>query len=271
MSLTILFDSMGAQVQIQEVTGNRLTTWVNSLTGLGYTVAYSDPNQPLDAQLDGIDVLVSTTRQLIVSTGIDLGYPPGDIAFLQTWISGGGNLLQFTNHSAFGWGGGAYWPLNEIQLASALGIPLVFAAFAPTSNSPVVPTGCAGSLQTLSMSPNPNAPSTIINGVSTVQAWDSGGIVNPGLNVQPGSQVSGGTVLIPLPAGGNCTDLSGLGYDSSQCAFAVLYNVGSGNVIVLGHSGIACNAGTCVPSPGQIGFADNLTFLNNCMAYFAAN
>jgi hypothetical protein len=38
-------------------------------------------------------------------------------------------------------------------------------------------------------------------------------------------------------------------------------------VIVLGHSGIAGNAGTPSPSPGQIGFADNQTLLNNCIAF----
>jgi len=43
-----------------------------------------------------------------------------------------------------------------------------------------------------------------------------------------------------------------------------------GNVIVLGHSGIVGNAGTTYPSHGQIDAGDNLTFLNNCIAYLAS-
>ena len=56
-------------------------------------------------------------------------------------------------------------------------------------------------------------------------------------------------------------------YDASALAFAVSYALGSGRIIVIGHSGITGDAGTPLPSQGQIGAADNLTFLMNCVAY----
>ncbi|MFL5540154.1 MAG: hypothetical protein ACJ8J0_14285 [Longimicrobiaceae bacterium] len=257
--MKILFDVMGAQIQIQQQPpNNRLTTWFGSLADLGYDYAISSFT-PLAPQLAGVDVWVSLTRQQTnagsIPPGTCFGYSPQDLGALQTFVNGGGSILMFSNHS---WplGQGPVWPINEIQLAAALGIQLVFAEFAPGGKP--VPTGCTSpkpsSLATLTMSPNLDAPPELIDGVSTVEAWDSGGIV-------PGN----GTVIIPLP--GDCSDQSGLGYLPGDCAFAVLYTFGSGKVIVAGHSGIVGNYGTCSPSPGQIESADNLTFLNNCITY----
>jgi hypothetical protein len=112
------------------------------------------------------------------------------------------------------------------------------------------------------MTPNPDAPAAIIRGVSTIEALDSGGIV-PAMPNRFGT----GTVLVPLPAG--CSDKSGLGYDPAALAFAVLYFFGDGKVIVIGHSGIAGDDDTHYPSRGQIGDADNLLFLMNCVTYLA--
>ncbi|HEU4885571.1 MAG TPA: hypothetical protein VFT45_25225, partial [Longimicrobium sp.] len=140
-------------------------------------------------------------------------------------------------------GTGPLWPINEIQLAASLGIQLVFASFVPQKGS------------TLKMHPARGAPAKLLQGVKTVEALDSGGIV-------------GGTALIALPP--DSPDQSGLGYKPDQCAFAALYEFGAGKVIVMGHSGIAGNQGTPYPSKGQIGAADNLTFLNNCITFLGS-
>lgn len=245
--MLILFDAMGAQVQVQQATGNRLTTWFNSLNSLGYDYQISDYTQPIGPQLDGVNVYVSLTRQYAspsnIPAGTCFGYTQDDLKALQLFVYNGGSILMFTNHS---WpiGTGPYWPINEIQLAASLGIQLVFAEFAPIN------------ADTLTMLPCSMSPAALVNGVSTVQAWDSGGIVT-----------GNGTMIISMPSTAECQDISGLGYSPDICSFAALYTFGSGNVIVVGHSGITGNEGTADPSQGQIDAADNLTFLNNCITY----
>ena len=274
--MNILFDAMSVQVQVQQKTRNRLTTWFSSLTNLGYTCSTSKYRKPLSSQLTGVDVLVSLTRQQAYSNGggpisklVCFSFPPGDLAYLQTWVQEGGGLLAFTNHSN-AWGSGPYAPLFEIQLGATFGIPLSFAEFLPGKRSPAVTTnGCRPPMSLLRMSPNPAAPSQIINGVTTLEAWDSGGIGPLDASAPcPGIASGKGIVLVPLPR--HCQDTSGLGYPPDAFAFAVLYPIGKGSVIVIGHSGIATNTGTCFPSPGQIGSADNETFLNNCVAFLSA-
>lgn len=265
--MQILFDAMGAQVQVQQATGDRLTTWFGSLTGLGYAHTISDPGKTLASQLAGVNVYVSLTRQRATPTkmppGVDFSYTPDDLYTLQQWVRGGGSILMFTNHSGFpdsASNKAPTWPIFEVQLAASLGIQLVFASFAPAGGSPTVPNPCAGMhTPTLSMGPSSGAPAELVAGVTQVQAWDSGGIVP-----------AGGTAVITLPAAADCTDRSGLGYSPDLCAFAALYTFGAGKVIVVGHSGIVANDGTCRPSAGQIGYGDNQAFLDNCITWLGS-
>jgi hypothetical protein len=248
--MKILFDAMGAQVQVQEATKNRLTTWFDSLTQLGYDHTVSDTTRTLASQLAGVDVYVSLTRQYTGPAHSNLQpctnftYSQQDLGALQRFVHQDGNsVLMFTNHSS-PMGNGPLWPINEIQLAASLNIQLVFASFAPATGE-----------STLTMGQAADAPAELLQGVTSVEALDSGGIV-------------GGTPLIALPS--SCSDNSGLGYTPGQCSFASLYTFGAGNVIVMGHSGIAGNQGTPFPSHGQIGAADNLTFLNNCITFLGS-
>ena len=261
--MRILFDPLGAQVQVQQATGDRLTTWLASLAGRGYDCVVGTL-APLRAQLEGARVYVSLTRQQAgpLSAGVCFSYTPDDLYALQRWVKGGGSVLMFTNHGGFPEGRAEKdpeWPLFEIQLAASLGIQLVFASFAPTAQSPEVPNPCRhAATRTLRMSPSPAAPPALARGVSTVEAWDSGGIVT-----------GSGTSIVPLPGADECADESGLGYPPGPCSFAALYTFGAGRVIVAGHSGIAGNAGTCKPSAGQVEAADNLVFLDNCIDFLA--
>jgi hypothetical protein len=265
----IMFDSMGAQVQVQDQTGDRLTTWTKALAK-HYVVNYTDFMQPIAPQLQGNggsslqDLFIVTTHQYTavpngstppairpnpIPSDYNFGYSSGDLGGILGWVEAGGGLLLFVNHSVFpNTGAGPYWPINDIQLAAALGITTVFAA---------IP------LAEFTMTPNPRAPSQIIRNVTSIQALDSGGIV-----VDGGPNITTSTVLVPLPTGWQ--DEGPLGYHNADLAFAVLYTVGAGNVIVIGHSGITGNAGTDWPSPGEIDAADNFRFLMNCVAYLAA-
>lgn len=261
--MRILFDPLGAQVQVQQATGDRLTTWLGSLAKRGHECVIGNL-APLQAQLAGTRVYVSLTRQQAgpLSAGVCFGYTPDDLYTLQRWVKDGGSILMFTNHGGFPDGAAGKapeWPLFEIQLAASLGIQLVFASFGPTTRSPEVPNPCRRvATRTLRMTPSPAAPPALVRGVSTVEAWDSGGIVT-----------GDGTAVIPLPGADACDDRSGLGYSPAGCSFAALYTFGAGRVIVVGHSGIAANAGTCRPSAGQIEAADNLAFLDNCVDFLA--
>jgi len=266
----ILFDSMGVQQQVQDETGNRLTTWTQSLQSLGSgnTITTSTYATPLSQQLSNVDVLVITTRQFFQATeppgvgtdpipvGTCMAYPSVDLLGIPQWVSNGGGLLMMMNHSGFQAAGPPndepIWPVFDIALAASFGIATAFASFENSAGG------------TLSMPPASLAPSSITTGVTSVQAWDSGGIYLP-VSSGPGN----GVPLISLPSS-NCSDASGLGYDPSNFVFSALYPFGGGNVIVLGHSGVAGNAGTNQPSPGQIDAASNLTFLNNCVSYLIA-
>ncbi|MBV8451939.1 MAG: hypothetical protein JOZ29_06650 [Deltaproteobacteria bacterium] len=264
VAANIMFDSMGAQVQVQDQTGNRLTTWTNALKKY-YVVNYTNFRQPIAPQLQGNggtslqDVFIVTTHQYYkvpdgstpprihpnpIPADYNFGYSPSDLGGILDWVEAGGGLLLFVNHTD----PDPYWPINDIQLAAALGITTVFAAI-PLAYS--------------TMTPNPQAPSQIITNVKQVQALDSGGIV-----VDGGPNITTSTVLVPLPT--SWQDEGPLKYSNADLAFAVLYTVGAGNVIVIGHSGITGNAGTDNPSQGQIGAVDNFSFLMNCVAYLAA-
>jgi hypothetical protein len=264
--MKILFDPMGAQVQVQQSTGDRLTTWFDSLTTLGCDYTIGDFT-PLDKQLEGTDVYVSLTRQQsgpALPPGGCFSYTPNQLYRLQQWVKKGGSILMFTNHSGYPEAASNQeptWPIFEIQLAASLGIQLVFASFVGTGSSPTVPNSCSPRKvsTTLSMGPGDGAPTELVDGVSAVQAWDSGGIVT-----------GKGTAVIALPPAADCTDKSGLDYCPDPCSFAALYTFGAGRVIVVGHSGIVGNDGTCAPSAGQIGAADNLRFLNNCITYLGS-
>lgn len=286
----VMFDSMGAQVQVQAQTGKRLITWKRKLLEQ-YTINVTDYKKPIPNQLRdaGAVVAIITTHQYYsvpanstpppiqpnpIPKATNFSYTADELNGFQKWVHNGGGLLLFVNHSAFKNNReplpsqGPFWPIYDIQLAAALGITTVFASFGLTLPN----------RQANTMHPDPAAPPSIIAGVRAVEAWDSGGIA-------PTSSLAlrnapGGVTLIPLPAGclvsgEECAggvaaeDRSGLDYDASKFAFAALYPFGRGNVIVVGHSGICGDDGTDRPSPGQIGAKDNLRFLMNCVAYLA--
>jgi hypothetical protein len=272
--MNILFDSKGAQVQVNNATnGARLKTWLDELKAAGYNSNFTDYTQPITAQsvdenqLANNSVLITTTHQWVFSGGDipegtnfsygfpgtkgDNGRPFFEITGLQKWIHEGGSLLLFTNHSetleqprSYG----PYWPINDIQLTAALGITLAYAVY-----------GLGSSQMQLAS----DAPVQISKGVTDgIYSVDSGGIITSVTTSGVTSQV-----LVPLPAG--VRDSSGLGYDPSQCAFSSLYQFGKGKIIVIGHSGMVGSPGTNFPSRGQIGEGSNLKFLMNCVDYLS--
>ena len=268
MSKNIIFDRLGAQVQVAHdghpEDSSRLDTLLTTLQDEGFNVKFTiDDDDSLSSQLDGNKLFISTTRQY---SGIDhsnvnglanfsyvrtfeTGFVQNELKDIQDWLHEGNSILYFTNHNAFHKETGPFWPVNDIQLAATFGITLSFATFtSPTGN--------------LNMTVNPSAPAELIDGVKSVQAFDSGGICTkfkaPNLR---------STTLVPLPE--NCSDTGILGYDKDDFAFAVLYEIGlnNGKIIFMGHSGIVGNDDTGFPSNGQIGSGDNLRFIMNCINF----
>jgi hypothetical protein len=250
--MNVLFDSMGAQVQIHNATNVRLNRLYNTLKSLSYPISFTDYTKPISDQLADIDVLVILTHQFsqqpayppAIPNGTSFEFSAADLAGIPTWVQTGGGLLLVSNH------GGRpehppYWPVNDIVLAQQFGITIVPASFSVSVSS----------LTAMAMFPptNPPPPSGI-GALQELQAWDSCGIA-------PGE----GNVIYPLPP--NAVDVSGMGYNPADYAFAVQYQYGSGQVIAAGHSGIAADNGTGWPAPGEIANGCNLTFLLNCIRY----
>jgi hypothetical protein len=250
----ILFDSLGAQIQVQQETGDRLTVWFDSLKKEGYELDFTDYRKKIDKKvLDGHDVLVTLTRQWtqaptgkpnVIPKDFNFSYNDDELEAITHWLAGGKGQLLFTNHTnqySLTKGIGPNWPIFDISLAAACGATTVYAAFQTAGAQ---------------MAPAAGAPPEIVKGVKVVEAVDSGGI-NP---------VPRGRKLIDLP---KCEDAGPFHYDAARHAFGALYEVGKGHLILLGHSGIVGNPGTDWPSPGQIDAGDNKVFLNNCIRFLA--
>lgn len=109
----IMYDSMGAQVQVQDQTGDRLTTWTNALEQR-YVVNYTDFTQPIAPQLDGNggsslqDVFIVTTHQYSqvppgkmppaihqnpIPADYNFGYLDSDLGGILSWGRGRGRSL----------------------------------------------------------------------------------------------------------------------------------------------------------------------------------
>lgn len=246
--MNIMFDSMGTQVQVHNETSNRLVTLLGALDNQGTTYSFTDYTQNITPQLDGVDVLVILTHYPSTQPGYTPAIPAStNFAFsdydlstttgIPSWVNDGGQLLFISNHTFF--------TTYDTALATALGITIVPAMFQVAQT----PFGVL-------------TPAVMVNAggvdweLNNVEAYDSCGIA-------PGS----GTVLYNFPPG--TTDTSGNNYNPSDYAFAVEYAYGQngGTIIMAARSGLAGDAGTGFPAPGEVGNGSNLSFLLNCINY----
>jgi hypothetical protein len=117
---------MGAQVQVQNQTLDRLTTWTNALGKL-YAVNYTDYTQPIAPQLQGQDVFIVTTHQYTsvpadstpppvnpnpIPANYNFAYSSSDLGGILQWVEAGGGLLLFVNHTDFpNQGPDPFWPI----------------------------------------------------------------------------------------------------------------------------------------------------------------
>jgi len=243
-----MFDSMGTQVQVHNETSNRLVTLLGALDNQGTTYAFTDYTQNITPQLSDTDVLVILTHYPETQPGYTPAIPAGtNFAFssfdlsattgIPNWVSNGGQLLLISNHTTF--------TTYDSTLANAFGITIVPAGFEvqQTPFTPLVPLVLV----------NTQALDWQLNNVEPLLTC----------GVAPGN----GTVLYNFPPG--TIDGSGNGYDPADYAFAVLFPYGTngGNVLVAARSGIAGDAGTGWPAPGEVGNGSNLSFLLNCINY----
>ena len=255
--MNIMFDSMSTQVQVHNETQNRLVTLFGALENSGYNIAFTDFTQPITPQLGtpqngGTDVLVILTHFPETQPGYTPAIPAGtnfnffasDLSAttgIPNWVSNqGGNLLFVSNHTVF--------TTFDSALATALGITIVPAGFEipQTANTPLVPAVMTANSVT--------GPDWLLN---NVEAYVSCGVA-------PGN----GTILYSFPP--NVIDATGT-YNPADYAFAVQFaysncnNDNTGSVIMAARSGLAGDAGTGWPAPGEVGNGSNLSFLLNCI------
>ena len=275
----ILFDSRGAQVQVNRQTGGRrLNSFLGMLSNFPidpstgnsaspYRYSFSYLRMPLTPQLEATraNVLVILTHQRSpqLSNQLDppaFRYTQEDLDGIPAWVAGGGGLLLISNHGAFKTRTDPrpppYWTINDAKLARRFGITIVPAAFAtglPRSPRPAV---CTSGEHPLVMTPAPTAPRGLIRGVTRLSVWDGCGISAPN-----------GRVVFKFPA--DCVDMSGRDYQPDDYCFCLTLSWGLGKVVVLSHSGIVGDLCTPEPSWGQISAAGNLRFLSNALSYLS--
>jgi hypothetical protein len=255
--MNILFDSLGSQPQIQAITLTRLNTLRGAMASFGYSigkqwsVAFSDWQQPLKKQLDGVDVLVILTRHRATYPGLppavppstDFAFPVEDLDAIQAWVEQGNGLVHISNHGPMLPGNDTDWTIYDAPLAARFGVTIVPAGF--TGEGPLV------------MTPAEGAPAPIKQNVSTIVAHNSCGV-----------QAKDGVTIAALPAG--VVDRSGHDYNPADYVYATTVEKGFGSVIVAGNSGIAGDLGNDRPAEGTITLGSNLQFLLNCIAFVGA-
>src|SRR5438105_6771891 len=168
--MNILFDSLGSQPQIQDITLTRLNTLRGAMASYGYSigkqwsVAFSDWQQPLRKQLDGVDVLVILTRHFAkvpnlppaVPPSTDFAFPSEDLDAIQAWVEQGNGLVHISNHGPLKPKDKTDWTINDAPLAARFGVTVVPAGF--RGEGPLV------------MTPAEGAPLPIKQNVSTIVA-----------------------------------------------------------------------------------------------------
>jgi hypothetical protein len=238
--MNILFDSLGSQPQIQSITLTRLNTLRGAMASYGYSigrqwsVAFSDWQQPLQKQLDGVDVLVILTRHFASYPGLP---PDEDLDAIQAWVEQGNGLVHISNHGPILPNNHTDWTTYDAPLAARFGVTIVPAGFTGDGDLVMTP-----------------AESPVSQNVSTIVAHNSCGI-----------QAKDGVTIAALPAG--VVDRSGHDYNPADYVYATTVEKGFGSVIVAGNSGIAGDLGNDQPAQGTITLGNNLQFLLNCIAF----
>jgi hypothetical protein len=240
-AMKILFDSQSVQVQQQELSKTRLNTLLGAIqsagTSLGapWTVTLStDPITP--EQLADTQVLVILTRNQ------SNPYTSGELSAIYDFVSSGGGLLLMSNHPPF--------MESDQALAIRFGVTLspIFISNPTRQHVAVNPMFMSGIA-----SLNSALSGDILFEVETLVSHDSCGIVPPAsftsiATFPPTAVVSSGT---PPPSP----------------FFAIAVACGSGNVIIVGNSGIVCDNGNTTPSCGLVPYGNNLMFFLNCLRF----
>lgn len=247
--MNLLFDSNSIQVQQQTATGTRLNTLLGAISSAGtslndpWTVSFS--TDPINsAQLENIDVLVILTR----NPEAQFAYTTAELSAINSFVNNGGGLLLMTNHTVFS--------TNDANLAAQFGITLQ-----PTFVSN--PTVCNAAVNPMVMSNiSPSAclntalSDSLLYQTIALVAHDSCEIVPPSTFTSVATFPSTAVVNGQPPTNSN---------------FAITVAAGSGNVIVVGNSGMVCDNGNTVPSCGLVPFGTNLLFFLDCIRYLAGS
>jgi hypothetical protein len=252
-TFNILFDQWGTQVQVQQTLGGkRLNTLLGAIesagTSSGVTWSSSFSADPLTAeQLTNADVLVILTRASIHDReNQKFAYSSDEITAITSFVGAGNGLLLISNHPNYG--------VNDAVLAESFQVTIDTTNFISMPGEPptrpmMVMSGSSLNTADLTLAP-------LFLGVDSLSTHDACGI---------SSSLGTARTLASFPSGAVA---NGSGPPPKGEGFGVLVPYDSGQVIVLGNSGICGdNGGTLPPSCGTITYGSNLMFLLNCLRF----
>ena len=274
-TINILFDSWSSQVMFQrepyrypsgvphpKVTKRRLNTLLGAIksyglsTGMEWRVRFTK-SRIKPKTLAGVDIYVSLTRYINEpnppSSGTGFSYRDSELAALEDFVSQGGAVLLMTDHGATE--SIPNWTQNDAALASVFGVTLrnIFV----THTDPDRPD----LREYMVMEMNPDLPEDLkflSHQVAHISAHDSCIMVPP----------ADFTPLALFPEGSTAYDSElKRNIDLPNRYYSILVPFGSGNVIVVGNSGMVGDYGSPDPAPGLISMENNLMFFLNCVSY----
>ena len=258
----IVFDNLGTQVQIHRRLDIRLNTLLGAIHSEGWTYDFS--RDPITAeQLQACNVLAIFTRHPVgfadannpAVPGQSYAYDPSEISIIHDFVKAGGGLLLISNHGPS--------PtsttddtINDKVLAQEFNVVIKPARFH-------VP-GVTLMSMTLANSLNSAlSASSVLFQVSEIAVHNSCAIRRS--SGHPFTSIA----TIPSSAVDENNGPGGTNLSPANHHYAIMFQSGSGRVIVAGNSGLAGDDGCTDPSPGTIAYANNLLFLLNCFKVLA--
>ena len=283
-TINILFDSWSSQVMFQRkpfryprgvshprVTRRRLNTILGAMqsyglsTGMEWNVSFTN-SRITQRSLAGVDVYVSLTRFINEPSpppmGTGFSYKDFELRALEDFVMQGGGILLMSDHGATD--KVPNWTENDAALASVFGVTLmnIFVTDQPDPN--------CNAYMVMEMNPDlrgdkrichdEQSISYLANQVARISSHDSCIILPP----------PDFTPLAMFPEGATAFDIAVKDHIPLPSPyFSILVPFGTGNVIVVGNSGMVGDYGSPDPAPGIVNLENNLMFFLNCVSFLA--
>jgi hypothetical protein len=265
--MDLLFDSWCSQVLYQQAapsyppntfhpppTGERLNTLLGAIKSIGlssyspWNVAFTTP--PITPeQLDGVDVYISLTRY----QGAGFAYTEAELAAIEEWVNGGGNILLMSNHGGFPTNRDDNWTVNDAPLAALFGVTLL-----------------DYSVQVWHNPPNPSNVMTVQDAIPYIANQAPAMTSHNSCIIDP-SNARNYTPIVGFPSSWTAYNPQTGGYSPPLTPYFALLvpgpTTGAGSLLVMGNSGWIGDYGSPNPACGLAPYESNLMFTLNSIGY----